>query len=765
MGGSKLELVQHEAIERVVAAMLSKVLVLLPPWVLAVLLYIVAAISHALWGDPPAVTWTTMAATLTTVGLTALTWQVTHNRATVARIQTAGTAAAAGLWFTVANITGVTNGVTAASAFFGGGALAVAWNVRQVIRSTPGEGAHVGNPVRALLDGAKTKAGLDGVKVHAEQVTERKATAVIEVPDGKTVDDMQKKLPVLEAAAEVPPGSFHMTRDRTNSKRATVTITDPLVMDSPIPWPGPSRPGGSIAEPLDLGIYEDSEPMRLILPGNHVQIMGANGSGKSIGGAWNLLGEAITRRDVSIFGIDLAKGDQTLGPLRPALRRLETTKAGAVTLIRELLEEIPKRTDWLTQHGYTDWEEGCGLSYWVIVFEEVAKLFDLIGDKDAERVEQIVKEIRSAGGRVIMSLQRATFGEMPTIIRSQMAFMCFALANSSDGPYGLSERQQRADVSPEMWMPGDPQHQGKAYLDAVGVDEQHYAMPGRTYTWGGKSEATARMAAHAAQWPATAKEMDEFTARLAAPGGSAALPASGPASALPAAPGGTAGTAGVGDGVRDEVEDDVDERFAALLGLAAETVIAAQYASTEMLQRKLRLPHAESLRVMEALERKGVVGPRVGERGEHRVLVDAEDAADVVDQIRDQGDVVAQAMRTPDPDPSVTAGPDDEIRPPSAQENVLETDEAERQPMHPDAARELVEAWILHLHQTGRTEFQATDPELTAIRTRTGNSSRTWANNVLDRISNSGAITKAKKGRSTVYRITDPAALGVLVGQ
>ena len=41
-----------------------------------------------------------------------------------------------------------------------------------------------------------------------------------------------------------------------------------------------------------------------------------------------------------------------------------------------------------------------------------------------------------------------------------------------------------------------------------------------------------------------------------------------------------------------------------------ELVIATQFGSTSMLQRRLRLPHQQVIQIMERLEREGVVGPR-----------------------------------------------------------------------------------------------------------------------------------------------------------
>jgi hypothetical protein len=753
----KLELAQQEGLERIVVSAVSKVGVLAPPWIVLVLLYALGAISHQVWGEVPAVTWTTMAGTAMTMVLTWLTWAVSHHRGPLGRWHSTLTTAGAGLWFVTANIVGVWNPVTGGIVFFGGGALALAWNIRAVIRQAAAEDGH-SDALGGMFDKAKASFGLAGAKVRTTEVTDHKVKGQMALPAGeKTVEDVQKKIGYIESGTRVPRGSWTITEDKDDASKAHVTVTDPRVMDKPIPWPGPSRPDGTVAEPLRLGLFQDSEPMEMVLPGNNLQIMGGSGSGKSMGGCWNLGAEVITRRDLAYFGVDLSKDEQTFGPLRKGMNRLEVNKPGAAAFIRALYAEIPKRTAWLSKRGYSAWAPGCGLLFWLVHFEEVAKAFDILGSKDQELIEQITKEIRSAGGQVVMSLQQSTHGEMPTVVRSQMAFMCFGINDSDYAQYGLSERQQRAECAPELWGAGRKEHQGKAYLDAPGVDDQHFAMPGRTFAWGATpQEATANLRGHAERWPALSKDMDEFTARLTNLPGEG-RPDTETVFVMPAAAPATAPESGE-DFHDDGDEAEVDKRFAEVLALAAENVIAAQTATTAMLQRKLRLPHAECLRVMEALERKSIVGPQRGDLS-REVLISAEDAASVIDDLREDGDVVAQYVRTQDPDPEVTAGPRDVVREPSPEEDVLETDPPPAQQMSPEAARRLVADWILHRHEVERLEFKATDAELRAIRDRAGMTSRTWINRTLDRFVDDGVLEKSGRGASTVFRIVDVAAL------
>ncbi|WP_169948624.1 DNA translocase FtsK [Microbispora sp. H11081] len=746
---TSLQLVQDATMERLAAATLSKVGVLVPPWVILGVEAAAGAISHALWGDAPAVTWAAVGCTLGSTALTALTWAITHQRRLIGRLHATITTAAASAWFTTATITGLGTPVVNGALFFGGATLALSWNIRTVIRNTGGDGEHDGgDALGTLFARAREQAGLKGAKVRATQVTDHKVKGQMQLPPGeKTADDAIKATDRIESGMQLPPGSVIVARDDDRADRAHITVSDPRAIRQPIAWPGPSHPGASIDKPLRIGLYQDGDDVEYRFVGHHLQIMGRTGSGKSIGGAWNIIGEIITRKDAAVFSIDISKDDQTMGPLREGLHRFETGKAGAVELIRAMHEAIPQRTKWLADHGYSDWEPGCGLTYWYLHIEEIAKLVNELSADDEERLGEILKEMRSAGGSVILSLQRADYTQIPTLFRSQMAKMCFGLSDPDDVKYGVSARQRKADVVPHEW---EDHYPGMAYLDARSIRATHYAMPLRTYTWGRNSgEARAAMAAHAAIYPARSKEVDEFTAALARPTGPA------PAASTAATPAG-----GSGYEPQDEQEEFAAD-FAELLADAAQLVIATQHASPAMLQRKLRIAWTDCLRLLEALQRKDIVGPPAPGGDVRPVLVAADDrnAPQLMEQLRATGDVVTAALaHMDDPDPSLSAGPDDAIRQPTPEEaDALQAD-GPMVKLDPAQARQLVYAWLRHRHQTGNPTFTATDDELTAVRYKTGNG-RGWIYKVLSDLTDRGVLTITKSGTARAYTITDLSPL------
>ncbi|MER6364812.1 plasmid transfer protein TraB [Kitasatospora sp. NPDC001527] len=466
--------------------------------------------------------------TLGSVGLTAATaWA---GKATTAqrRLHSAVTVAAGSGWFTATALAGW-NSLTFGMFWLGGSVLALSWNVRQALRRNP-------DAVQAAAESADAslleKVKLAGARIRKTEVEPNRVTAELTLPAGEmTNEDVTRALPNIASALDVATTAVRYLPDPDSARRGDLVVVPRDMLADVVEWEMPTNVGGSIADPLVIGRYDDGSPLHLWLPGDpesgrnatHLLICGMTGSGKG-DGALNVLCEILARRDVIVWLSD-PKSFQDFGPLVPALDWAVEGGAPTETMVTGLQAVIPVRTRWLGAHGYRQWVPaaaeqqsdpahscqkgracGCeGMPFLVGWFEEAAATIRFMGDEGFTEVAQLA---RAAGIALVISLQRPSHDQLSTSTRASLPSALVFGLDARDEGMALPGPVIDAGAHPGAWGNRRP---GYCYLVTPGVAEQRYSAPGRTFRFTGRA---ARVMEQVAAWAVrNGAKVDPVTAK------------------------------------------------------------------------------------------------------------------------------------------------------------------------------------------------------------------------------------------------------------
>lgn len=451
------------------------------PW-MAVAAELPASVgAHALWGDSPvAAVGLTVAAGV----LTATTWWAGEGTKAPRRLHATLSTAAATSYLVVGTVANPLDPALLSTLLIGGSVGAGGWNIRQALRVNPDAKKDGESGETSLLEKSlgKAKAALRS----QPKVEPNKVTAPYQLAKGELTNaDLGNRINQMASELGISPNSIRIAGDPENASQGEFVFTPVDMLKKSTPYPGPQAVGGSIVDAIVVGLYEDGTPAVLWFPAapeggrnaTHFLAAGMNGSAKSTGVSVAMT-EALTRRDVIVWGVDPSKGMQTFAAFLPYLDWVEMTEAGGEAMIDALSQVITARADELGRHGFKNWTPDAfaklGMPYMIVWIEEAAKFF-----RNGTEMEGLVMEARSAGISVIISLQRPSATSMPTDVREQLGgVICFGVKGGTTADMALPEDVRDAGARPEAWENRKP---GYAYLVAPGVDEERYPVPLRTY--------------------------------------------------------------------------------------------------------------------------------------------------------------------------------------------------------------------------------------------------------------------------------------------
>lgn len=391
---------------------------------------------------------------------------------------------AAGAWLAMATALGPFAAPLPAVLGAGAAVLSVPWWAHRRRRAK----VRVERTLAAWPDIARA-VGLAGSAVMSATVDVWGWRARFRLARGQTITDVIGRIPAIESGLGTFRGAVRVyptPDDRANRFELRVLDSDPHA--DAIPWPGPSI--HSVAEPAELGPFEDAAPCRVLFLRRHAVFGGSTGSGKS-GGLNVLMGNLTACADVVIWGIDLKRGME-LGPWTECIDRLATTPEQATALLRDAVAILKGRAAYLASIGRRTWEPTPEMPALVIIIDEYAEL-----SEEAPEAMHYTDEIARLGRALAVTLIAAT--QRPTqkvmgqgAVRSQMDLrICFRVREQRDVDLVLGQGMLNAGWSahklnaPGKFLVSAPEHdvprRARAYLvtdEMVAVTAaQHSLIP------------------------------------------------------------------------------------------------------------------------------------------------------------------------------------------------------------------------------------------------------------------------------------------------
>lgn len=281
---------------------------------------------------------------------------------------------------------------------------------------------------------------------------------------------------------DVPVGGVRMVPDRSTPRKGRMELSPVDMLENPPPWPGLSAPGGSIAEPIRLAVYQTGRTVPLVLPGGPgrnaigvLVLLGQSGSGKTEL-QMTLATEARSRLDARVTYIDGRKGRQLPQAFRDAMHTMICDAAEGEQYLDDMVNRVSARAAQMGDHGHDQWTAGCAKCppFEVVIVDEASKFVEA-----EDTLVELAESVRSVGIFMLLGLQRATGDRMPTSVRTTIGgVICMGVKNAVEAARVLSESTMTAGADPGQWGNKKP---GALYAELPGVDEEDWSMPARTY--------------------------------------------------------------------------------------------------------------------------------------------------------------------------------------------------------------------------------------------------------------------------------------------
>jgi len=356
----------------------------------------------------------------------------------------------------------------------------MAWGVSWLIPRFDTVRGH-GDDTHDQSSGIDDMLGMTGARAKPVSIGQIRERWKVKLANGDDAEVVQKAARRIASLRGLAPGSVRAVQDRRNAAQADVTILRHDVLADPIPWPGPSRFGGSIADPIRKGLYEDGEFNEFALFGYAGKAapaigvtVGMPGAGKT-NGAKIAAAEVMTRRDAIYWHGDPIKGAQSWGPLQRRTDWYVSSKAGCLAMLAAIDRLVPVRAALLGARSLEEWQQGCGIPALVVNIEEASRV---IGD--SAQFVALSQSIRSVGIFLMTSQQRASATTYDTDARHNLGLaIVYGTGDAVSAGMVLDESVLDAGVRPDMWRNDWP---GRCVVTAPSIARERWTIEARDYS-------------------------------------------------------------------------------------------------------------------------------------------------------------------------------------------------------------------------------------------------------------------------------------------
>ncbi len=348
-------------------------------------------------------------------------------------------------------------------------------------------------------------AGLAGSRIATVIADAWGWTARLILKKGTSAEDAIAKIPAIESGLGVRRGSVRVFPDDSRADAVILRVieTDPHADD--IVWPGTENT--SIAQPVELGLFEDGRKVLVSMLRRNILIGGTTGAGKS--GIVNIILAVLAAcRDVEIWGVDL-KGGMELAPWAPCLTQLATSPDQADELFRNAVRRLNQRAAQMARKGQRVWEPIPDEPALVIIVDEYAEM----PEEAHDCADSIARRGRAVAVNLIAATQRPSQQAMGKgAVRSQMDVrICLRVRERRDTDLILGQGSFNAGwhahalTRPGEFLVSDPEHAKPERARAYLIDDDAVAAHAREYGIGQLATGTdpQQPASVAPEWPQT----------------------------------------------------------------------------------------------------------------------------------------------------------------------------------------------------------------------------------------------------------------------